>query len=130
MTRLIGGTIAGAAAWLAVVTLLNLGLRYGWHDYAAVEKAMTFTLPMMIARLCESGISSIASGAIAAAVARDRRAALFSGLIWLVVFLPLHYSIWSKFPAWYHLTFLASLVILSWLGGQLVKDQRATAQPA
>jgi uncharacterized membrane protein YhaH (DUF805 family) len=124
MIRLIGGTVAGAVAWLAIVTVINLGLRYGWHDYAALEKAMTFTLPMMIARLCESGVSSILSGVIAAMVARDRRAALFSGLIWLLVFLPLHYSIWSKFPAWYHLTFLSSLVILSVLGGQCVRTRR------
>jgi hypothetical protein len=122
--RLIGGTVAGAVAWLAIVTVINLGLRYGWHDYAAVEKAMTFTLPMMIARLCESGVSSILSGVIAAVVARDRRAALFSGLIWLLVFLPLHYSIWNKFPAWYHLIFLSSLVILSVLGGQCVRTRR------
>jgi hypothetical protein len=111
-------------AWVAIVTLINLGLRYGWHDYAAVEKAMNFTLPMMIARLCESGVSSILSGAIAATVARDRRAAVFSGLIWLLLFLPQHYLIWHKFPAWYHLTFLISLIVLSWLGGQCVRTRR------
>jgi len=123
MMRLIGGVVAGAVAWFVIVTVLNLGLRYGWHDYAAVEKAMTFTLPMMIARLSESGVSSILSGMIAAMIARDRRAALYAGLVLLLVFLPFHYMIWSKFPAWYHLTFLSSLVILSWLGGQLAKPR-------
>ena len=130
MLRLIGGTVAGIAAWFVIVSIFNLCLRYGWHEYAAVEKAMAFTLPMMVARLSESGLSSILSGAIAAAVARDRRAALFSGLVWLIVFLPVHYSLWHRFPAWYHLAFLSSLVILSVLGGQLVRTRRAVAQPA
>lgn len=121
MWRLIGGTITGAVAWLAIVTVLNLGLRYGWPEYAAVEKDMAFTLPMLVARLAESGVASVLSGAIAAAVARNRWAALFAGILWLSVFLPLHYSLWSKFPVWYHLAFLASLVILSMLGGQLIR---------
>jgi hypothetical protein len=130
MLRLIGGTVAGVVAWFAIVTSLNLGLRYGWHDYAAVEKAMTFTVPMMIARLGESGLSSLLSGAIAATVARDRRAALFSGLIWAVLFLPVHYSLWSRFPVWYHLTFLSSLVVLSLMGGHLVRVRRRIFQAA
>src|SRR5262249_16297650 len=129
MLRLIGGTIAGVIAWFAIVTALNFGLRYGWHDYAAAEKAMTFTLPMMIARLCESGLSSLLSGMIATAVAQDRRASLFSGLIWLVLFLPVHYSLWNKFPVWYHLIFLSSLVIVSLLGGQLVRQRGVATQP-
>jgi hypothetical protein len=131
MWRLIGGTIAGVVAWIVIVTILNLVLRYGWPEYHAVEKAMIFTLPMMIARLSESAVSSLLSGAIAAALARDRRAAVFSGLVLLLLFLPQHYLIWHKFPACYHLTFLSSLVVLSWLGGQLMRNRQATAaQPA
>lgn len=121
MLRAIAGIIAGAFAWLIIVTLLNLGLRYGWRDYAAVEKAMIFTPPMMLARLSESAVSSILSGAIAAAIAGKRRTALLSGLILLALFLPVHYSLWSRFPLWYHLTFLISLPILSVLGGQVVR---------
>ncbi|MBV8800310.1 MAG: hypothetical protein JO208_10965 [Alphaproteobacteria bacterium] len=130
MWRLIGGTVAGVVAWFVTVTILNMGLRYGWHDYAAVEKAMTFTLPMMLARLSESGVSSILSGAIAAAVARNRHAALYAGLVLLLFFLPVHYMLFSKFPLWYHLVFLASLPLLSVLGGQLVRERSAAAQPA
>src|SRR5262249_21079310 len=102
-------------------------LRHGWHDYATVEKAMTFTLPMMIARLSISGISSLASGAIAALIGTDRRAAVTSGVIMLLLFLPAHYMLWNRFPIWYHLTFLASLPLLAWAGGQLVRIQRNIA---
>lgn len=128
MLKIIGGTLAGVIGWFVIVSVLNLGLRHGWHDYAVVEKAMTFTLPMMIARLCESGLSSIASGALAAWVGRDRRTAIYSGAILLIVFAPFHYTIWSKFPVWYHLTFLTSLVVLSVAGGWLLWSGKARGQ--
>ena len=119
MMRLIGGVIAGLVAWTVIVTLLNLGLRYGWPDYAAVEKAMTFTLPMMAARLSMSAISSLGGGYVAAWVGKGPRAALISGICLLLMFLPVHYMLWDKFPAWYHLTFLISLPLLAWAGGKL-----------
>ncbi len=127
MLRVAGGAIAGVIAWFVIVTVLNLPLRYGWHDYAAVEKAMTFTLPMMVARLSISGISSIASGAVAAWIEKGKRAPLVAGAILLLLFVPVHYFIWDKFPVWYHLTFLASLPLLSWLGGALVRRRPVAA---
>lgn len=127
MWRLIGGMIVGVIAWGVVATVLNLGLRYGWHDYAAVEKSLHFTLPMMIARLSESGISSIAGGFLASLVGRNRfQSALGAGVILLVLFLPVHYSLWHLLPIWYHLTFLTSLVVLSVLGGRLASPSIRT----
>jgi hypothetical protein len=127
MLRLIGGTLAGIIAWIVIVTLLNLGLRHGWHEYAAVEKAMAFTLPMMAARLSISALSSLASGLLAAVIDRGGWAALASGAILLLLFLPVHYSIWDKFPIWYHLTFLISLPLLSLVGGSLRGARPVTA---
>jgi hypothetical protein len=121
MLRLIGGIVAGIVVWAVVATLLNFGLRHGWHDYAAVEKARTFTIPMMAARLSESAIASIASGWAAASIGKRRLSATIAGVILLLMFLPVHYSIWSKFPIWYHLTFFISLPVLSILGGRLAK---------
>lgn len=125
--RLIGGVISGLVAWTAIVTILNLGLRYGWPDYAAVERAMTFTLPMMAARLAMSGVASLAGGFVAAAIEKGRRAPLVSGAILMLLFLPVHYNLWAKFPVWYHLTFLASLPLLGWAGGTLWRPRIATA---
>jgi len=127
MVRLIGGVIAGVIVWFVIVTILNLGLRYGWHDYAAVEKAMTFTLAMMIARLSMSGVASLASGLIAARLGRARWAAPAAGAILLLLFVPVHYSLWDRFPLWYHLTFLISLPVLGWLGGRLLRPGPAAA---
>jgi hypothetical protein len=125
MLRLIGGVIAGIIVWIVVVTVLNLGLRYGMTGYAAVEKAMLFTLPMMVARLTISGISSLISGYAAAAAGKRQLAALIAGVVLLLPFLWVHYQIWHNtpnlFPIWYHLTFLISLPVLSIIGGRFAR---------
>ena len=116
----IAAVIAGLVVWIAVVTAINLGLRHGWPAYAAVEASLAFTLPMMIARLAESAVSSLASGWVAARIG-GRMPALVSGLMLLLLFAPEHYRIWHLFPAWYHLTFLLSLPVLSVIGGRLAR---------
>jgi hypothetical protein len=120
MRRKVIGIVAGLVSWGALVTVLNLGLRHGWPAYAAVEKAMTFTLAMMAARLLESFVSSLASGWIAARIG-GRIAALVAGLLLLLLFVPVHYQLWHVFPVWYHLSFLLSLPLLNVLGGRLVR---------
>ena len=131
MLRILVAAIVGVVVWWAVVIVLDFALRYAWHDYAAVEKAMTFTVPMMIARLTESGVGSILCGMVAAMIGRERqRPALAAGIILLALFVPVHYSIWSKFPIWYHLTFLTSLVVLSIVGGYLTHPRRRIFQAA
>ncbi|HUJ02414.1 MAG TPA: hypothetical protein VLW75_02165 [Rhizomicrobium sp.] len=125
MWRMIAGIVAGLVVWTLVVTVLNLGLRHGWPAYAAVEKSMAFTLPMMIARLSESAVSSIVSGWAAAALGKSRTSALIAGLIALALFFPVHYRLWHKFPVWYHLTFLVSLPVLSVAGGRLARISSA-----
>jgi len=124
MVRLIGGAIAGMIVWIAVVTILNLGLRHGWPAYAAVERAMVFTVPMMAARLAESAVASLAGGYAAARIDRGGPAALLSGVALLLLFIPVHYALWPKFPIWYHLAFLASLPLLGWAGGRIVARRR------
>src|SRR5438045_299504 len=100
MLRMIGGIVAGLVIWIATVTLLNLGLRHGIPGYAAAEKAMTFTLPMMIARLAISAAASLASGYGSAVLGGRRHAATIAGILLLIVFLPIHYGLLNKFPLW------------------------------
>ena len=117
MIRLAGGVIAGLVIWIAGVTVLNIGLRHGLAGYAAVEKTMAFTLPMLIARLAISAAGSVASGYGAVLVGRSPRSATAAGFILLLLFLPVHYLLFDRFPLWYHLTFLVSLPVLSIAGG-------------
>ncbi|HEY3075248.1 MAG TPA: hypothetical protein VGJ74_08755 [Burkholderiales bacterium] len=30
--------------------------------------------------------------------------------------IPVHYTLWNRFPAWYHVLFIASLVLFTLLG--------------
>jgi hypothetical protein len=129
MTRRILGAIAGLVAWIVFVVAFNTGMRALWAEYAAVEQAMVFTLPMMAARLSMSAIGSAVSGFVAAVVARERsKSALLAGGILLLVFIPIHVSLWTRFPVWYHLTFLASLPIVGLLGGQLFQPESARSE--
>lgn len=112
--------VAGLVAWIAVALGVGLLLRL-WPAYVSVAAAMAFTLPMLIARLSIGAAATVAAGVVAALIARRSNAApLITGLLLLVIFVPDHIHLWTKFPVWYHLTFLASLVPLTYLGGRTI----------
>ena len=74
-----------------------------------------------------SAVASVAGGYGAALLAGRRRAATIVGIILLLIFLPIHYGLFTKFPLWYHLAFLASLPLLSIAGGALASRREETA---
>jgi len=119
MARNVLGVVAGLAAWLVVTTAAGLLLRVSWPAYVRVAEAMAFTLPMMIARLAIGAAATVVMGAVSARIARAPIAKLMSGVLLLIFFIPVHVSIWEKFPIWYHLTFLLSLVPLTYAGNRL-----------
>jgi hypothetical protein len=117
VTRSIAGVAAGVAVWVLVATLGNLVLRLAWPAYAALEKAMTFTLGMLIARLVLGAVASLCAGfAVARITRRNAIAAWCLVALLLAVFVPVHYTLWPRFPAWYHVLFIASLVLFTLLG--------------
>ena len=118
MTRAVLAVVAGLVAWIAVVAVAGLIMRSSWPAYARVADAMTFTLPMMLARLSIGALATLAAGWVTAAIApRPMLVRLMPGLILLAAFIPQHIALWNNFPVWYHLTFLLSLVPLTYLGG-------------
>ena len=62
--------VAGLAVWVALTAVAGVVMRAAWPAYASVADAMTFTLPMMIARLAIGAAATLAAGFVAAAVAR------------------------------------------------------------
>ena len=50
-----------------------------------------------------------------------------SDLIILAMFLPEHVKLWTRFPVWYHRSFLVPLVPLVALGGFLAPNSTAPA---
>ena len=120
MWRPILGVVAGAAAWVLIVSLLDRGLRMALPGYETAEPALAFTLPMMLARLAMAAVTSLAAGAAVRAVApASRWAPGVLGVGLLALFLPEHLSIWSRLPVWYHLVFLVTLAPLVVLGAAL-----------
>lgn len=122
MKRSILAFLAGIVAWAVVVSVLNRILRLSLPGYTAAEPTMTFTLGMKLARLTMAAVASLSAGATAGAIApRSRRVALILGAFVLACFIPSHIWLWAKFPVWYHLTFLLTLVPLVVLGSKITR---------
>ena len=117
--------IAGLVVWVIIVMAIGQIMRSSWSAYASVATAMTFTLPMLVARLSISVVATLAAGLVTASIApRSTLVRLMPGLLLLVAFIPEHINLWDKFPIWYHLTFLVSLVPLTYIGGTIGSRQR------
>ena len=111
MKRSIPGCVAGLVTWIVVVTVINRMLRLSIPNYTAAEHTLQFTLAMKWARLLMAIVTSVVAGIVTASVYRSRRwAPLIVGTVVLAMFVPLHIAIWSKFPVWYHLTFLLTII--------------------
>jgi hypothetical protein len=113
--------ILGLLVWGLCAIGLDYLLRFILAGYEAAEPQMQFTTNMMIARLAlPGGFPSIAAGFSSAWISKQNgRVIVALVIILLVVFLPTHYQLWAKFPLWYHVTFLGSLILLPWLGAKL-----------
>jgi hypothetical protein len=125
MLRQIGGVVGGVVVWFLIANVGNHVLRVTWPGYSEVEVAKTFTLGMLIARLLLGAISSLCAGFVTAWVTNRSVLAIraLAGLL-LIVFLPVM-TLWERFPPWYHVIFLASLVVLTLLGGSLYPRRRS-----
>jgi hypothetical protein len=128
--RMVGAVISGLFAWIVIATLLNLAVRASWPHYHEAEIVFNFTLGMKLARLVLGAISCVGAGFAATWIGKGRiRAATLTGIVLLVLFVPDHYLIWNKFPVWYHLSFLVSLLPLTVLGGLLKARAWRSPQP-
>ena len=127
MVKAVVAIIAGLAAWVVVIMVAGVIMRSSWPAYASVAEAMTFTLPMMLARLSIGAVATLAGGWVTAAIApRSILVRVIPGLILLAAFIPQHIMLWNNFPVWYHLTFLLSLVPLTYLGGTIAREGAPT----
>lgn len=120
MRRQITAFVVALITWVLIASLLNRVLRIGMPGYAAAEPVMAFTLSMKWFRLALGAMASVSAGYVLARLAPNaRRLPLILGGLLLAVFLPVHYNLWNRFPIWYHLVFLLSIIPLVALGAQL-----------
>lgn len=132
MKRSVLACLAGLVVWVIVVTAINYVLRLTLPGYPAAEHTLDFTLPMKWARLLMAIASSLAAGAVTRWVSpMGRWAPWIVGGVVLAMFVPAHIAIWSRFPVWYHLAFLLTIVPSVLAGALLVRQsQRNVASPA
>ena len=125
MARTVVAVLIGFIAWWVVGACARFLVRVTWPEYALVERAMTFTLPMQLVRLAVAVACSVIGGWTASVVAKgDLRAAWWLGAVLVVVFIPIHYGLWDKFPIWYHLFFLVTLAPINGFSGRLAARSR------
>ena len=117
MRRQVLAFVSALVTWVLVASIFNRLLRIGLPGYASAEPAFAFTLAMQWARLVLAALASISAGFLLGRLAPTaRRLPLIFGALLLVLFLPVHYQLWDKFPSWYHLVFLLTIVPLVALG--------------
>ncbi|HEY2151134.1 MAG TPA: hypothetical protein VGH34_10015 [Vicinamibacterales bacterium] len=132
MGKQILGVVGGLMAWFAGVLAAGVLLRLFWPEYVAASGDMSFTLPMKLTRLSIGALTTFAAGAMTGLIGRSSWTPVVTGALLLLLFIPQHISLWDKFPIWYHLTFLMSLVPLAVIGGRVARSQShavATHQP-
>jgi hypothetical protein len=124
MKRSILACLAGLLTWVVVVTVINRVLRLTLPNYTVAEHTLEFTLAMKWARLLMAIVTSLVAGAVTRWISPATRwPAWIVGSIVLAMFAPWHISNWSKFPAWYHLTFLLT-ILPAVLVGRLLPPRR------
>ncbi|MDQ2961654.1 MAG: hypothetical protein M3R31_00640 [Pseudomonadota bacterium] len=131
MIRTIAGIVAGLIVWFIVATIGNLLFRVAWPGYVEAELATMFTPVMMVARLLLGALSSICAGLAVAWITKGNgTAAKVLGIVVTAMFVPVHYSLWDKFPIWYHAVFLVSLFPLTLLGAKVLRRCNPAMQTA
>ena len=111
MKRSILACLAGLLTWIVVVTVIDRLLRLSVPNYTTAEHTLQFTLGMKWARLVMAIVTSVVAGAVTGWVSRSGRwAPAIVGSVVLAMFVPVHIGLWSKFPVWYHLTFLLTII--------------------
>jgi len=131
MVRTVVAVVAGLIVWFVIATLVNLLFRALWPGYAEVEIGMNFTRAMLLGRLLLGALSSLCAGLTLAWIAkRNGRTVEVLGILLTLVFIPVHYHVWDKFPLAYHLIFLASLLPVTVLGARLFRPGSVDRQGA
>jgi hypothetical protein len=122
MARTVGSIVAGLLIFFALAFIAGVAAHSLWPDYAAAATDRAYTVPMLLARLLIGAVATIVAGWGTSMIARERQtSALWLGLAMLAINVPWHIHIWSEYPAWYHLVWLACLIPCALLGGRIAR---------
>jgi hypothetical protein len=128
MLREIGGVVGGVVVWFLIASVGDHGLQVMWPGYSEAEVTKTFTVGMMVARLFLGAISSFCAGFAAAWITNRSMFAIKAlASVLVVMFLPV-ITLWEHFLPFYHVIFLASLAVITLLGGLSYPRRRKRQQ--
>ena len=119
MMRSVLAVIAGYALWTALWLGGNAAFFGEAAEVVGAGEAYTEAGPLALV-IVLSLVCSLAAGFVAAKVAGPaaRGAVLATALLLLLTGIGVQMGVWSLMPVWYHLTFLALIVPVVWVGGQ------------
>ncbi len=129
MTRAVIGVVVGYVVWTAlwlaggaVIAAVFPEASPEGGPYAGVVP-LTTTLGLSVS-------CSLAGGAVAALIARDRwRGAVVAlGIALLLTGIGVQAAAWSAMPIWFHLAFLVMLLPMTVVGGALLKMRTGAPQ--
>jgi hypothetical protein len=122
MGKIIVGVVAGFIVW-TVLWLGSHAIIVGVAPALAPAEDLSNIPPAyLVIKLVLSFIFSIASGYVAATLARENsRAPLFLGILLLLVGIMFQAAAWNQIPLWYHIPFLLLLLPMAVLGGKIRK---------
>jgi hypothetical protein len=127
------GVVLGTVVFWAVLNSGIAVLKSVWPAYAAAAPEKAYSLPMLFVRLVLFG-SAIASAAAAATiVSRLVRMGWIVGFIAFAASIPDHFypgHVWEDYPAWYHYTYLLSILPWALSGSWLARRARSLAVQA
>lgn len=119
-----GWLAIGLAAWIALAALGNLALRIGMPGYALVEPTMQFSTMMLCMRLLVGVAATLTAAILVGYLDLSSNAGLLLGALFVLLFGANHIHLWTKFPVWFHLTFLCSLLPATVTGAKLGRQMR------
>jgi hypothetical protein len=124
---LIASLVPGFAVFATLGKLGFTALTTLWPAYAAADPDRTFSIAMLLSRLTIGALSTAGATCVTTIVAADSgRAAWWLGWILLVISLPVHlYVVWSDYPVWYHVVYLAYLVPIAAQTGRFFRSMRS-----
>jgi len=111
-------------AGIALAALGNLALRLGMPGCALVEPTMQFSSMMLCMRLMVGVAATLTAGMLAGYLDRSGNAGLLLGALFVLLFSANHVHLWNRFPVWFHLTFLATLLPATVAGANAGKQMR------
>lgn len=131
MLRAIAAVVAGFVLWSVLWLAVGVGIRAVWPDAIAEDNSVSDTTVLLV-HVAGSIVCSLASGALAALIARRRawQAVAWLAGILLAVGLMVEIAGWSLLPVWYHIVFLALLVPATLVGGAITAPRTRATPPA